>query len=187
MITHTVKFTARPIGAQGKFTKHTQTIKLSEPDYEGSGEIKKLLYENFEHISNVEVKIKESQLKLYYRDRDRERHIQGLYKLAEICGGTKLQPQTLSNRLRSIERTAKQGAINLCDIPNYNFEPDEKKVVAEVQKLFNGKLQGLFIERDPRGYALKIDEKLLKEGGIYHDLGIHTDFGQDGILAPEIN
>ena len=41
----------------------------------------------------------------------------------------------------------------------------------------------VFINRDPRGHALKIDDTYMRE----HSLHLVTDWGGYGILAPEIN
>lgn len=53
----------------------------------------------------------------------------------------------------------------------------------------SGKLPGparnlvpIFVNRDPRGYALKIDDAWMRE----HRPGLHQDWGGYGIIAPEI-
>lgn len=43
--------------------------------------------------------------------------------------------------------------------------------------------RGVFVNLDPRGYALKIDDEYMRA----HNLKLHTDMGGYGILAPEIN
>lgn len=188
MITHKVKFTARPIGAIGKTFAHSKTLQLPKPDHDGESAIRKLLSEDFKDIMNIQVNISESQLKRFYRDRERAQHIQAIEKLSKLCGGSKLQPETISNRLRSIERAAKDAAIKYSNDSTYkNLTQDEEKAKKDVQKLFNGKLQGLFIGGEPRGYQLKIDESLLRENGIYYGIGLHIDLGSDGLLAPDIN
>lgn len=54
---------------------------------------------------------------------------------------------------------------------------------AELARIFWGKIpSGVFINGDPRGHMLKLDneERTVPEG-------MHTDMGQYGILAAEIN
>lgn len=41
----------------------------------------------------------------------------------------------------------------------------------------------IFVNRDPRGYALKIDDKWMRE----HKAALHQDWGGYGIIAPEID
>ncbi len=41
----------------------------------------------------------------------------------------------------------------------------------------------VFINRDPRGYALKIDDHYMRE----HDAALHQDWGGYGIIAPDLS
>lgn len=58
-----------------------------------------------------------------------------------------------------------------------------RRALCSVGMVFGGLPKGLFVNRDPRGYALKLDP----EQGAVIPAGLHTDLGQYGILAPEIN
>ena len=42
---------------------------------------------------------------------------------------------------------------------------------------------GIFLNTDPRGYALKIPDEIVKE----NNLTIHKDWGGFGIIAPDLN
>ena len=42
---------------------------------------------------------------------------------------------------------------------------------------------GIFLNTDPRGYALKISDEIVKENA----WTIHKDWGEFGILAPDLN
>ena len=42
---------------------------------------------------------------------------------------------------------------------------------------------GIFLNTDPRGYALKIPDDIVKK----NNLIIHQDWGEFGILAPDLN
>ncbi len=58
-----------------------------------------------------------------------------------------------------------------------------EKIRKKVNKIFNGKLQGLIIDRDPRGYILKLSIEItnnLENEGI----SLIKDWGGYGILAP---
>lgn len=61
------------------------------------------------------------------------------------------------------------------------YEKRTQKRENEVINIFNNKLKGLFINQDPRGYALKIKG----EGGDYD--GLHRDLGGYYILAPDFD
>jgi hypothetical protein len=115
-----------------------------------------------------------------------QRHYAAIEKLVSICGGSKLATKTISNRLRHLETVAHRAAEEYCngDIQIEDFNEIEKVIVEDVQKLFNGKLQGFFVNTDPRGYALKIKDKVVRE--VYPEARLHTDMGGYGILAPEI-
>ncbi len=65
----------------------------------------------------------------------------------------------------------------------------EDRVTEKLIVLFNGKLpDGFFINTDPRGYALKIEDSVMKENQEeWAKLGLspERDWGGYGILAPE--
>lgn len=50
-------------------------------------------------------------------------------------------------------------------------------------KQTSGNEFGIFINRDQRGYALKIPDEIVKE----KNLTIHKDWGGFGIIAPDLN
>ena len=58
------------------------------------------------------------------------------------------------------------------------------KALARLDKILGFEKAGIpvFINRDPRGYVLKIESEYVAD----HKLSIHRDFGGYGILAPEI-
>ena len=93
---------------------------------------------------------------------------------------TGLDPVTLSKKLRRIEVAAQRNAENLCNIPDHPDERDKLK-----KRLFNllGDSVPMFVNGDPRGYALKIDSDYVRE----HNLKIQTDWGGYGILSPDFS
>ena len=98
---------------------------------------------------------------------------------------TKLDNITLCKKLRRLELKAERAAENLCN--GTELEESEAKIESVKKSLTKiiGTEHGLrvFINRDPRGYALKIDDEDMREKA----LSLHMDFGGYGILAPEIN
>lgn len=60
-----------------------------------------------------------------------------------------------------------------------------EKILNSVDKILNFKAQGIpvFINHDPRGYALKIKDGYIRE----NSLKIYQDWGGYGILAPDFD
>ena len=83
------------------------------------------------------------------------------------------------DQLRKLEKQASRVTTALCngEIEDEAAERKLDKIEAKVKALIN--VDTLFINRDPRGYALKIKEDEAKR------LTIYQDWGGYGILAPE--
>jgi len=71
------------------------------------------------------------------------------------------------------------------EITEEQFNYHYNYVKNAVNKMFNNNLDGFIINTDPRGYALKIEDNKIREK--YLNLGIMTDWGGYGLLAPEFN
>lgn len=106
---------------------------------------------------------------------------------------TGLDPVTLCKKLRRIEGAAHKLAEDAC---NYlSMESDEfsnrelhlyarlLSVLMPEKAITDLKSKGVFINFDPRGYALKINDEYMRK----HNIKLHTDWGGYGILAPEID
>ena len=118
-----------------------------------------------------------------------ERHYKSLEKLASLCGVENPNGKKLSTKLFVLEQQAHRDTIDWSDNYRNEEEKDKKEemYIKEVQKLFNNNLEGLFLNLDARGYALKIhDSYFHPETGKYKDTGLHTDWGRYGILGPNI-
>lgn len=129
-----------------------------------------------------------------------ERHYSALVRLAEECGIKKADGKKLSIALLKLEKLAHQGAEAYCNGENfysYNFNGNENAwgefsdmVKKRIQYLFEGKIPPFFyLNGDPRGYALKIrGAGAGNEYGreIIAKTGLTTDWGGNGLLAPEI-
>ena len=109
---------------------------------------------------------------------------------------TGFNPVTLCKKLRRIEGAAHKLAADVCNYLSMESEAFYKREQAIKNRVYgilfprsvmgtNDTLHynGIFINFDPRGYALKIDSEYMSS----HNLKLHTDMGGYGILAPEIN
>jgi hypothetical protein len=114
------------------------------------------------------------------------RHYQALQRLYDLCGGGKSNGRAISSRLLSLEHTATRFTTMLCngEGDESNNEQQLTAIEKRVNAIFNNNLKGFLINRDPRGYALKIDDAILKAN--YSECNLHRDMGGYGILAPEI-
>jgi hypothetical protein len=92
---------------------------------------------------------------------------------------------------------ASQAATAQCNGAKYLMQPfrDEsawesfkEMIAARVNIAFGGKLAvpGFFVNGDPRGYALKIDNETPEGKALIQKTKMHTDWGGYGILSPEI-
>ena len=128
---------------------------------------------------------------------------------------TERDPIALCKKLRRLETKAQEIGLRLCNGPEYaDGEADREtdKILAEVNTILgNDAPRGqvrlnavpVFINRDPRGYALKIQDSWMTErleqwqrqiakqgkkaitGAYWALLGLHKDLGGYGILAPD--
>jgi len=95
---------------------------------------------------------------------------------------TGIDPLTLCKKLRKIEIKANKKAENYC---NYGGDISFQSELKALAKILNFASQEIpvFINSDPTGYALKIDDRYIRENNIK----IETDLGGYGLIAPEIN
>ena len=87
----------------------------------------------------------------------------------------------LCKKLFKLEREAQRLALLYC---NEGIEIDEEvnQILIKVSKILNTNINNIFFNGDPRGYALKFDEKFIKDKDI-----IHRDWGGYGIVAPDLS
>jgi len=106
------------------------------------------------------------------------KHLQLLSKLSTEPSSPPY-PHGLYKKLRSLEARAHRITTAECNgtIDEDKADKQLKTIKQQANKLL--KVTTLFINGDPRGYALKIKEEEAKE------LGIYTDWGGYGILAPQ--
>lgn len=117
-----------------------------------------------------------------------EKHGENLNKIFH----TKFDNITLCKKLRRLEAKAHKLAEDYCN-GVIDFEAQdigEADIAKKVAKILGDKVckdgiatYPLVMNRDPRGYALKIDDEWLRSTNYQ----IERDWGGYGILAPEFN
>jgi hypothetical protein len=98
--------------------------------------------------------------------------------------GCQLTGLQIWRKLRLVENRVNHAALDYC---NGEIDSDQWETVAQdagraVKRIFGWVPDGFFVNGDPRGYALKLDnEKIVLPEKI------HRDMGGYGILAPVID
>lgn len=118
-----------------------------------------------------------------------ERHYKFLEDFSEFIG-KKQDGKKLSVKLLALERKAHKGAENYCNgVGGMQEEKSWERFTAhirlDVERLFGGPVPGFFVNGDARGYALKIDDEMVRKH-YPSDIGFCRDMGGYGILSPEI-
>ncbi len=94
----------------------------------------------------------------------------------------------ISVQLLKAERLATSRAERMCSDSSYMDEDVDKiRVFAMVRRALGVLPPGFFVNGDPRGAALKIDNENPEGRALIETVGLHTDLGGFGILSPEIN
>ena len=100
---------------------------------------------------------------------------------------TELDPIILCKKLHRIEIKYNRLAVDYCNgvFDCDTWEKHQTKAEIALDKILDYKRQQIpvFINGDPRGYTLKIDDKYIRENNI----NLHRDWGGYGILAPDLN
>ena len=100
----------------------------------------------------------------------------------------------LCKKLRKIEKSLEKPLLDACNVGMDYDELDKitDSALDNVDKLLNFRENKIpvFVNRDPRGYALKIKDDFVREYNHQNSsLGarIYTDWGGYGILAPDLS
>jgi hypothetical protein len=116
-----------------------------------------------------------------------EQHGQQL--LAIFPDATERDPVKLCKRLRRLEAQAWRVALRLCNGPEYADEEAPDRLMDTVLGKVNDLLGNagpdrvpVFVSRDPRGCALKIDDEWMRE----HKPALYRDWGGYGLIAPDL-
>ena len=97
-------------------------------------------------------------------------------------------PVKLCKQLRRLEIKAHRLSTDDCNgnVSNEDFNIESEKIAKSLRKVLKADdldSFGVFHNSDARGYALKIDDSMLKQSGV----NMERDWGGFGLLAPEIN
>lgn len=86
----------------------------------------------------------------------------------------------LSKQLFRLENKAHKLATDYCNGDfQGDIEKESEKILSKVAKILNTNTFNMFLNTDPRGYALKFFEDFSKDKAIY------KDWGGYGIIAPD--
>lgn len=115
----------------------------------------------------------------------------GQQLLAIFPGASERDPIQLCKRLRRLESKANAICLRLCNGPEYP-EGEVDRLLENIADAANSILRTapddpvVFVNRDPRGHALKIDDEDMRRLEA-KGLRLHKDWGGYGIIAPEID
>ena len=120
--------------------------------------------------------------------------VHGENLLAIFPNATERDPIALCKKLRRLEAKAQAIALRLCNGPEYPGGYDEVDaltgaILAKVNAILGNTGKNpvpVFINRDPRGYALKIKSEYMAGAGWIAQWALMRDLGGYGIIAPEI-
>lgn len=99
-------------------------------------------------------------------------------------------PVKLCRQLRRIEAKVSAVAVQLCNGPEMAPSEQETRLAAcrkRLERVLGLKGPAVFFNLDPRGYALKIDNEREDYQERIRSVGLHTDWGGYGIVAPDLS
>lgn len=116
-------------------------------------------------------------------------HYAACERLARYLGVASPDGKKISVALWNAEREATRDSVYRC---NGNLSEEQWDVTVNIAservKVVFGKLPpGFFVNGDPRGYALKINNDKPEGHALIEAVKLHTDWGGYGILSPEID
>ncbi len=104
---------------------------------------------------------------------------------------TERDPVKLCRKLRKLEREGAAFGLRLCNGPEYKTEGAQEAVAEEILNRLDALLGYMaagvpvFLNRDPRGYALKIESKWMEARRDV--VKLCRDWGGYGIIAPDLS
>ena len=107
--------------------------------------------------------------------------------LAVFPDATERDPVKLCKKLRRLEARASAITLHNCNVgmTDADYFEATARVLARVHALlqYNAHEVPVFVNGDPRGYALKIDDAWVRA---HADYRLHRDWGGYGIIAPDL-
>lgn len=108
-------------------------------------------------------------------------------KLGTAIGMSNPDGLKISTALLKAERLGAKRAEAMCNDSGYrSADADKARVFGMVSAAFGKLPPGFFLNSDPRGHALKIDNETPEGKALIEQVGLETDWGGYGILSPEI-
>lgn len=142
----------------------------------------------------AKAKMKTLNAKLNKRERRAQQllaHYATCERLARYLGVSNPDGKKISVALWKAEKLGSRRAVGLCNEESYcrSVQPelDWRAVITFVEKALGKLPPGFFVNGDPRGYALKIDNENPAGRALIEAVKLHTDMGGYGILSPEID
>jgi hypothetical protein len=119
-------------------------------------------------------------------------HYKALEALARVTGDplADWNGKKLSVSLLKLEQEAHSKAEDYCNglINSEEWDAVQDAISERVKKLFGGDLPlGFFVNGDPRGCALKLNNETDEQMELILDCGLQRDWGGYGLLAPMID
>ena len=102
-------------------------------------------------------------------------------------------PVNLCRKMRRLEAQGQALGLRLCNGPEFKEGEDDRiaeEILAKVDRWLGYKANDIpvFLNRDPRGYAIKIDDAWMREHQYCDSVRrFHKDFGGYGIIAPDLS
>jgi hypothetical protein len=110
----------------------------------------------------------------------------GINLLGLFPDAAETDPVLLCKKLRILEGKAERAAVGYCNgaATMEQWEQFTEKMLDKVDNLLQFRKAGIpvFVNGDPRGYALKIKSEWMYENGAQ----LHRDWGGYGIIAPDL-
>lgn len=115
------------------------------------------------------------QARMYQRFERHGRELLAIFPDAQYS-----DPIRLCKALRAVETRGNNFAMRLCNGPEFASEAEEfrtgEAIISKARKILGS--NRVWLNRDPRGYALKVDLMPGEE--------LHKDWGGYGIIAPDL-
>lgn len=102
---------------------------------------------------------------------------------------TEQNPVALCKKLRRIENSLTKPLTDYCngDCGAETVDKANKSALNRVFALLRPEGVEIFVNQDPRGYALKIDDVWTREHNKTAAIRLYSDMGGYGIIAPDLN
>ena len=95
-------------------------------------------------------------------------------------------PAKLCKKLRRLELEAERFALRCCNGPDWATpeacDADGERILVRFAAVLRPQNVPIFLNRDPRGHSLKIDDAWTRE----HAPSLYRDWGGYGIIAPDL-